>query len=286
MLKTWWVIHWAKGESRLMGPFSETAMRSKLMTEELSWADLAKLDGKGDRAAWDRLYEIPEFHGSLPVISPERIAQLESGQKQAAQMAKVRMENTASGVKNSANESAWYLQFDGSEFGPFVPAEMIRIIQSNKLKGNLYAWRKGIPNWVPIKSLDQALELVNREIVALPEDEKTPIAEGISQRLAKRTALVATIALVEGSKKTVLGICTDISQTGMQLKTEESHSLEASKSYMLEIQPAGISRMKAFRVTAEVSWIDPEGKKIGFRFGKLMDSDLRNLEIYLGMRTG
>jgi hypothetical protein len=282
MLKTWWVIHWAKGESRLIGPFSETAMRSKLMTEELGWADLAKLSEKGDQARWERLFEIIEFQASLPIISAERITQLEAAQKQAAKM---RMESTASGVKNNSNESAWYLQFDGSEFGPFVPNEVIRIIKSNKLKGNLYAWRKGIPNWVPVKSLEQALELVNREISQEIPDEFTPIAEGISQRLAKRTALVATIALIEGSKKVILGVCSDISQTGMQLKTEDPHTLEASKSYALEIQPAGISRMKAFRVTAEVSWIDAEGKKIGFRFGKLMDSDLRNLEIYLGLRS-
>jgi hypothetical protein len=279
MVKTWWVIHWAKGEPRLMGPFAETAIRSKLMSEELGWADIAKLAEKGDQATWDRLFEIPDFQGSLPGISHQRIAQMEVNHKQAARM---RMDTTASGLKNNA-ESAWYLQFDGSEFGPFVPNEMIRIIQSNKLKGNLYGWRKGLPNWVPIKSLEHAYDLINKPLQE-QSSAANPLEEGISQRLSKRTGLVATIALVDGSKKVVLGICSDISQTGMQLKTEDPHSLETSKSYTLEIQPAGISRMKAFRVSAEVCWIDKEGKKIGFRFGKLMESDLRNLEIYLGSR--
>jgi hypothetical protein len=280
MFKTWWVIHWAKGEPRLIGPFAETAIRSKLMNEELGWADIAKLAEKGDKTTWDRLFEIPDFQGSLPAISHERITQMEAGHKHATRM---RMDNTASGLKSNT-ESAWYLQFDGSEFGPFVPNEMIRIVQSNKLKGNLYGWRKGIPNWVPIKSLEQAYDLINR-----PQQEQSeeinPLEQGITQRLSKRTGLVATIALVEGSKKVVLGICTDISQTGMQLKTEDPHSLEVSKSYTLEIQPAGISRMKAFRVSAEVCWLDQEGKKIGFRFGELMESDLRNLEIYLSSRS-
>src|SRR5271168_1942689 len=53
--------------------------------------------------------------------------------------------------EESINAPFWYLQFNGSEHGPFKLEELARLLSSGKLHGSLHFWRPGLSNWVPIQ---------------------------------------------------------------------------------------------------------------------------------------
>jgi pSer/pThr/pTyr-binding forkhead associated (FHA) protein len=78
--------------------------------------------------------------------------------------------------------SAWYLQFGGSEFGPLSLKELKTLVSSKQFQGGaLFAFTEGLADWLPIEKLSRYIEEPSAEFTA-------------TQRISGGTALAGTVS--------------------------------------------------------------------------------------------
>ena len=191
-------------------------------------------------------------------------------------------------MKTPLKRELWFLQIDGTEFGPFTQPELEALIAGRKLKGTFYVWHEGMRNWEPASATAKLAHLaeylggrthVHRERVA-PAKKSFDGFQSRDLRVAARRALIATVSVETGPRtRFMIGICEDISLTGMQVILDAAHELRAGSPLTLRVDPLGLTKIQAFTVTGKVAWL--KERRLGVAFGTLNPQHKRSLEHYL-----
>lgn len=149
---------------------------------------------------------------------------------------------------------SWYLQFDGSEFGPLSFSEMKAIVGSQKFQGgDLFAWADGMPSWTLINRDHKIFRdgAAAKEIVAQGAEQPVPLV-----------AMVNWHKDEAGKKKKINGTCESISPHEISVTTSEK--LTVGESFEIEVTPRAGQGIERFRLTVK---IDPERvRKSGYTF--------------------
>src|SRR6516162_2823299 len=113
--------------------------------------------------------------------------------------------------------AGWFLQFQGSKFGPLSMDEVKVILGSGKLTGPLYAWKQGMRDWEAVERLADLAPFVTS---AKRE------TGGKDQRRAKRIRFMAAVKFSGAGAgrdlATFTGICRDLSRGGMQVMSSSN----------------------------------------------------------------
>ena len=248
----WYIVSRAGSEGISYGPLDTAEVMAKIHAGEFSWADAGWHVTFGPN--WKRLYEIPDFSVNLPPLpSADTIQALQSGR------AEVPDEGLAAAL--------WYLQFDGSEFGPMPIHEIEAILKRGKLGGQLMGWRNGFKKWLPVAEIPEFQPFLN-----VAED-----APSVAIRHADRKAFVAAIRFAEKvtdrAPDVFSGIARDISASGMRITTENVPK-SVGISLIMSVQPVNTTVIPKFSVEAEVARI--VGDRIfAIRF-KFLDKNVEN----------
>src|SRR6185295_8926148 len=126
----------------------------------------------------------------------------------------------------------WYVQYQGSEHGPFHFNELTKLIGSKKLLGRLHFWRPGLIHWISISIELQELtppSILIQNAIALYEKIRrrrmlaTASANLSSQRVRRdeRQGFVGSVFTVSPSgRRKYLGVCFDLSRRGVGIMLE------------------------------------------------------------------
>jgi pSer/pThr/pTyr-binding forkhead associated (FHA) protein len=137
--------------------------------------------------------------------------------------------------------SAWYLQFSGSEFGPLTLKELKTLVQSKQFQGGeLFAFTEGLADWLPIEKLSRYIEEPSAEFTA-------------TQRIAGGTPLAGTVTCVYRASKTgkVEGRLDSVTLSEITFTLKESF-LVGTALFELEAKPDERSGVEPFKVTMKL----------------------------------
>ena len=300
----WYVIHHEMEGPRLRGPYETDDLVSALRGGSILWADFIFAPTAGQK--WRRIFELSRFHSaytSLPDatqlarIEKKVLDELEAfggissmPQVQRKAFAREAIElNPGQGSPSSNRRTLWYLQFDGTEFGPFVPEELAAILSSGKIRGELYAWCQSMPRWEPVADIPELAPYLPATAAApraAAQASPTPAqrpARPSDNRRKSRCPLMATVALVHSKQgRLPLGICSDVSPTGVQIICGDPQaSFDHGETLKLEITPLGATGVRPFSVRAKVVWLKADSRKLGLTFTAIQEADRKALENYL-----
>ena len=151
------------------------------------------------------------------------------------------------------------------------------MLKMGKFKGTLHVWQKGLDDWQPIESLNDFHALLEGHSEALTRSEfkanRPPEAVLVEKntRSGARIHLLATVwKIAEGDLRIRLGVCADISITGLQVLLDTDEKFKVEDRFDLEIKPGGNQKFKPFWAKVVVRWIKPETKRMGVEFQNLL----------------
>jgi hypothetical protein len=183
-------------------------------------------------------------------------------------------------------KAPWYVQYLGSEFGPFQWIELKKIITSWSLSEPIYLWQEGMDSWMPfdramLRSYDISVA-IDRAILEFREARGEI---GLSEEHAKelraqpRGKLVAIVLVEVALKKQSLGICNDFSSGGVQVLSSKPIQLTKGTSVKLEIVPVSASGLAKMSVNGTVVWV--RGVLAGIRFASMTPKQMELAAAYL-----
>lgn len=173
-------------------------------------------------------------------------------------------------IKNK--NAKYFVQFEGSEFGPLVLRELESVIGSQKFQGGaVLFWSEGLSNWLPVGALLRIMGLKNGEITH-------------TKKLPSSFSLVASVNvyLDEQKSKKVMGTCQSVSLIDIAVAMAEDMS-GMTGSIFIEVYPLKSSGVEKF--SAEVKIKSKEFGGYLMEFTKLPDKAKAQLEKY-GLRVG
>jgi hypothetical protein len=168
----------------------------------------------------------------------------------------------------------WYMQMEGSEFGPLTTTEMQVILDKGTLNGKLYAWQPGMPKWLPIEEVGDLAKIAAQaaRIASGQESDK-------DKRGAKRMPLLATVEYEVDGGPVLRGICRDISLTGMQVHAS-CRELTLGSGVRLVVFPVNENLMARFEVQARIARLHPSGTSFGVKFHNVSHSLSARIEAF------
>jgi hypothetical protein len=171
------------------------------------------------------------------------------------------------------NKNVWYLQFEGSEFGPLTVSEALVVVKSGKLKGELYAWTPGFVAWKPITEVKELTEL-NGQIkrIGSPSD----------RRSSTRVALLASVRydnglMTQAGGQIFPGICRDISEGGIQILGQ---SFGGGSLVHMEVSPMNNDEIKPFETFGTVRKLLPNNQGFSVQFKALPETAREQIAKY------
>lgn len=173
---------------------------------------------------------------------------------------------------------SWFLQFEGSEFGPITFTEMERVVKHQHFQGGLlYVWAQGLSNWTPISPEHIVFNQVEEE-EEKAEPEQPPVAE-----IERGCALVATVnCLVEedGLKRRLAATCEEISPFRIRIFCKEVMP-DKDLPFHIEVVPLKSSGLPKF--VAKVQQQGGNGKKNVYtlEFLAVAEADLAKIKKYV-----
>jgi hypothetical protein len=280
-MNAWYILRIFSQHLKLLGPMTLDALKEDLSSGKVAFSDFVYQPQ--DKRKWVRAFEVAELLTALPEEpSKKEFVDFEStirelallkplppsfqsgpttqpGQPGAASTPKNMSEHTAYLMKNYGTD--WYLQFEGSEFGPFAFNEVGKILKSGEFKGTVLAWQEKLPNWIKIKSFE---EFVDSLIEAIEGSGRLVIERGSNTRSARREVLVASVS-IRLKNLTSVGICRDISEGGLQAYRLDAE-LDVGTTYTVSVIPLALSGVPPFTVHAKLMWANKVTKNMGFQF--------------------
>jgi hypothetical protein len=187
--------------------------------------------------------------------------------------------------------SVWFLEFQGSEFGPLSLAEVQVILRSGKLKGQLFARREGVLNWMSVEEIPEFSD----DVAATGKGKNKPESAQDSQdaqderRVSRRVPLVATVKFNVPGDSTAgsnmyMGVCRDISTHGVLiLSNRVPHG--TTEAMQLEVSPLGSTGVEPFVAEVEVVRVLSDKKGFSVRFKKLDAVARAALQKYLSRHS-
>lgn len=204
-------------------PSNENAVEQSMVFERLCSSEKKKDDG--------RISAIQSNSDMVLEIGTDQDKAIESKKDDAIIHSLVQKKN-----------SAWYLQFAGSEFGPLSLKELKVVITSKQFQGGvLYAFTEGLADWLPVDKLQKFLE--------------GPVAEyTATQRLGMGVGLAATVHCILDRNKPdvkVTGNCETITLSEMTVAFKKALDPKASL-FEVEVLPAPSSAIGNFTATVKI----------------------------------
>lgn len=181
----------------------------------------------------------------------------------------------------------WYMQIEGTEFGPFSTAEVESLIASRKLKGAIYVWRAGMTNFIPASACSDFSHLAiylggETAVKRHAAVKKKKLLATNKRKGTDRRSLIATISVMTSPRTGFLiGVCEDISMTGMQIILDSTNEVEVGAELTLKVDPLGLTQVPAFQIRGKVVWVEAREMRMGFTFAELTSVAERSLSAYL-----
>jgi hypothetical protein len=178
----------------------------------------------------------------------------------------------------STGRSTWYLQFQGSEFGPMSLEEIRVILKNGKLDGQIFAHQPGMDQWVPVEQIPELKEF-HRKVEEKKEAEKP----SGNRRVSRRQRLVATVrfelaAVNERMRVWHVGLCKDICDTGMLVLSKTPPGYPGSLLFFV-LEPA--SKLPSISGTATIVRLLPDEGGFAVRFKDLDAKAKAALQLYV-----
>jgi hypothetical protein len=185
-----------------------------------------------------------------------------------------------------ARPGQYYLQYQGSEFGPFAWKELKAVVTSGKIQGSFFIWTDGLENWVRIQTIAEMNSIVEaatgRIIFPKKKSKQMDILLGSKNRRGgNRWPVIATCAIVDGRQLKFIGICREISASGMSVVVDRKVNIELGELLPLEIRPISLTGLVSFRITGRVLWDRPKESAIGILFSQIAREHREALASYV-----
>jgi hypothetical protein len=120
----------------------------------------------------------------------------------------------------------WFLQFDGSEFGPLSHKEMKVVVSSQKFQGGeLFIWAEGLPTWTLIDK--------NHKIFGGPPTTQTGTKS--SWRPVPLVAMITWFVPGKAAKKKITATCESISLEDISIVCAEK--ISDTSPFEIEVSP-------------------------------------------------
>ena len=165
--------------------------------------------------------------------------------------------------------TAWYLQFAGSEFGPLSLKELKVVLSSKQFQGGvLYAFTEGLADWLPVDKIQKFLD------APLPEFTAT-------QRIGSGVALPATVHcyLDKNRERKITGSCQKVglSEITVAIKGE----FKPLNLFEIEVLPVPSSGIGNFRATVKLDRSSESGGSHTLLFIQAAPGTKMEIERYL-----
>jgi hypothetical protein len=159
-------------------------------------------------------------------------------------------------------KAEWILQSSGAEYGPHSMDELRLVLQSGKIKGEKFVWKRGLTNWL---RFDDGDDLQSKVAAAVEKSKELVIERGNNIRGHIRSTLIATVAISTKAGK-FFGICFDLSKGGLAVTDLEAPDLEKNQIYDILIIPLTATGVQPFSSKARLARLDDDKKGAGFQF--------------------
>ncbi|MDR3608681.1 MAG: PilZ domain-containing protein [Oligoflexia bacterium] len=195
-----------------IGPLMTAEVVRKIDEGVASWVDFVWRYQSQD--GWVRICDAPDFQSFLPK------------KPTTALLAQVKVSAAHDPyLRKALRTSVWFLEFQGSEFGPLGQSEVEAILKNGKLKGALRIRKDGRSGWKPIEEVVEFKGVLIASPGVKSESER---------RNDRRTPLVATVQL-SLQKGQFTGVCRDISQNGLLILSNCKPPTESP--FLLKVTP-------------------------------------------------
>lgn len=165
--------------------------------------------------------------------------------------------------------TAWYLQFAGSEFGPLSLKELKVVITSKQFQGGvLYAFTEGLADWLPVDKIQKFLDAPQQEFTA-------------TQRISSGVALTGTvhIYLDKNREQKITGSCESIGLS--EITVAIKGALKPAKLFEIDVLPVPSSKIGEFRATVKLDPARENGSSHTFLFIQAAPGTKMEIERYL-----
>jgi hypothetical protein len=160
--------------------------------------------------------------------------------------------------------AGWFLQFQGSKFGPLSIDEVKVVLGSGKLSGPLFAWKQGMHDWEPVERVNDLAPFLK---TARPSTD---------QRVAKRIPFMAAVKFSGAGAGRDLavftGICRDLSKGGMQVMSSSTPGYPGSL-LTLSVEPVSDSTLPRFSCEGVIVRLLPNNAGFSVRFRELSSAN-------------
>lgn len=146
---------------------------------------------------------------------------------------------------------SWYLQVEGSEFGPISFHELKIVVNSEQFRElPLFVWAEGLPTWVSVASEKDVF------FEKKAEDKKEVRVEGDSSPASREAEFLSSAPLVatvrwfekrDGRAVAITGICQEIGLDTISVSYADR--ILATNPFEIEVIPRSASGMGKFKLT-------------------------------------
>lgn len=207
-------------DGQQMGPMSLGEIVDSIRKNKLSLLDYIYDDGKGD---WVLMMEYPAVASQLKdhkPAAPPRAVPISSPNPQPA----------SSNFANSSPEGAaeWYVLKGENKFGPFVIADVIKMLQQKVVFEFDFVWNPQMPSWKRVAELEP---FKPENVRKLKSEGSSDIQEVFFRRRHRRMAYNGTI-LVHDNKSVWKGQGLEISAGGAGVVMENAMIVPGQTLYL------------------------------------------------------
>lgn len=194
-----------------IGPFPHETVLSRLQAGQTQWTDYVYDESVGE---WLILLEHPEFSAQGFSTRPP--------QKSEPQTV----------FNDSLKQKEWFILKDGSNYGPFAYAEVVKMLQEKTLFEYDYIWNERMSDWKPLAEVE---DFCPDKIKAFKASTDIEVEEIFFRRRHAR-ARYGTSLIVHNHKTVFKGKTLEISAGGAGVIIE-TNSLNPGQSLFLHFQP-------------------------------------------------
>jgi hypothetical protein len=278
------VLHQRSEQLSLKGPFDLDELKLALKNHTVVASDFIYRPGRSEK--WKRIFESTTLKDQV-FTAPSRsdfetYEQLISSKSVSASPARPLKEKMAAPLSLSATQPLptgtppppWFFKFEDLEYGPFSTKEISGIIGLRRLGAKkLELWNRSTGAWFPASELTKFAS-TNPQLMT--SEDSFEIERSNNKRAAQRSSKLATAWAMIDKKVRLIGICTDLSDTGVRIVYNAKFPLKLREKIRLFIDA---SETEAFWVVSQVVRIAREESKAGLHFDS--DDDLSTFRTWL-----
>jgi len=185
-------------------------------------------------------------------------------------------------------KAPWFIQVEGSEFGPLSEADLKNMISLGTVKGASFLWRGDFENWISAPTPSHLEALLGRysgidfEGKPILKRSLRHLPPGAERRRSERHPIIATAHIQPtGQSQILAGTCADISREGAQLILCEPFALKSGTELTVKIIPVSLLKMRAFELKGVIRWLHAAQNRVGLEFLPMDAEAQKSLDIYL-----